>query len=203
MPTQPLPIALVSGFDAFGGGSVNPSEQVAAALNGQRLGGHQVVGVALPTAFDAAWPALRHAIKQHRPALVLCLGLAAGRGAISLERIAVNWADARVADNQGAQPTGQVIAPRGPAGVFSTLPLGAMKRALQKAQVPVEESLSAGAFVCNHVMYQALRHARGRWPVGFVHLPALPEQATPGMPSLALAEQIRGVRLALQAALRH
>jgi pyroglutamyl-peptidase len=160
------------------------------------------VGVVLPTAFDAAWPALRQAIAQHGPALVMCLGVAVGRAAISPERVATNWADARIADNHGARPQGQRIAPHGAVGLFSTLPLATMRRAIERADVPVQESLSAGAFVCNHVMYQGLRHARGRWPLGFVHVPALPEQAAPDVPSMALAQQLRGIKVALQAALR-
>jgi len=143
------------------------------------------------------------AILSHRPALVLALGLAASRRALSLERVAVNLDDARIPDNAGRQPVDQPVMAGAPSAYFCTLPVKAMAAALERAGLPVELSLSAGSFVCNHLLFgllhrlatrAALRGVRG----GFLHLPPLAS----GGP-LALDELVRGVRIALRVALSH
>jgi pyroglutamyl-peptidase len=142
-------------------------------------------------------PALRAAIRRHRPQVVLCLGLAGSRSTISLERVAVNLCDARIADNAGAMPAGTPVVAGGPAAYFSRLPVKALQQRLLAADLPAELSLSAGSFVCNQVFY-GLLHALRRQPAvqaGFIHLPPLPAQAAahPGSRPLALAEQVRGL----------
>jgi pyroglutamyl-peptidase len=202
---------LLTGFEPFGGEAVNPSAQIAQALHGQVLqaGGTQarVEAVVLPCVFGAALQALEAALQQHRPQLVLALGQAAGRCELTPERVAINVDDARIADNAGAQPVDRPVVPGGPAAYFSTLPIKAMVAALRAAGVPASVSQTAGTFVCNHVFY-GLMHALREHPGvrgGFMHVPLLPEQAarTSGQPSLPLALQTEGVRLALQTALAH
>lgn len=197
-PPAPRPL-LLTGFDPFGGSTLNPSWQVAQALHGQRMAGHQVVAAQLPTRFGDSLQELQALLTRHRPALVLCLGLAGGRGALSLERVGININDARIPDNAGSQPIDTPVVPGGPAAHFATLPLKAMLRAVQRAGVPCEVSQTAGTFVCNHVLYGLLHllaqgagrpGARG----GFMHLPWLPEQGTPCLP---LADMVRGVHAAL------
>ncbi len=198
------PTVLVTGFDPFGGAALNPSWLAAQALHGRRIGGHTVVAAQLPTVFGRSLDALSALLKQHRPALVLCLGQAGGRGAISLERIAINIDDARIADNAGQKPIDRAVVPGAPAAYFSSLPIKAMLLAIHKAGVAVEVSQTAGTFVCNHVFYglmhelstrRALLKTRG----GFVHLPFLPEQGKPSMP---LEEMQRGLRTGIRCALR-
>ena len=211
---QALPIALLTGFEPFGGETTNPSWLVAQALHGELIAGVQVVAVELPCVFGLALAQLQRALEQHRPQLVLALGQAAGRCELTPERVAINVDDARIADNAGVQPVDTAIVPDGPAAYFSTLPIKAMVAALRQAGVPASVSQTAGTFVCNHVFYglmHALNAPRGRPGVrgvraGFMHLPLLPEQAAhlPGQPSLGLATQVAGVRLALATALlRH
>lgn len=202
------PCVLLTGFEPFGGEPVNPSWQVAQALHGELIAGAPVVALQLPCVFGAALAVLQQALLQHRPQLVLALGQAAGRCELTPERVAINVDDARIADNAGAQPIDLPVVPGGPAAYFSSLPIKAMVAALREAGVPAAVSQSAGTFVCNHVFYglmHALNTAHGRAGVrgGFMHLPLLPEQAArlPGQPSLALATQVAGVRLALAAAL--
>ena len=194
---------LLTGFEPFGGDALNPSWLAAQALRGRRIAGHRVVAAQLPTVFGASLERLDALLHQHRPALVVCLGLAAGRAALSLERVAINVQDARMPDNAGAEPVDAPVVPGGPAAYFSTLPIKAMRAAVQAAGVPAEVSQTAGTFVCNHVFYglmhrlaaePALAGARG----GFVHVPLLPEQGTPG---LALEDQVKGLRAAIAAAL--
>ncbi len=195
---------LLTGFDAFGGESVNPSWLAVRALHGQRVLGHTVVAAQLPTVFGASLHGLDALLRAHRPALVIGVGQAGGRGAISLERVAINLDDAPIADNAGAQPIDTPVQPGAPAAYFTGLPIKAMLAALQKAGIAAEVSQSAGTFVCNHLFYGLmhalatrpdLRHTRG----GFVHVPWLPEQGTP---SMALDEIVRGLRLAVRCALR-
>lgn len=195
---------LVTGFEPFGGERVNPSADVARALHGRTIEGAQVVGIVLPCVFGASIATLRNAIDTHRPQLVLALGLAAGREGFTLERIAINLDDARIADNAGAQPIDTPVDARGPAAHFTTLPIKAMAAALRNAGHTAAVSNSSGTFVCNHVFY-GLQHAlkrRRSVRSGFMHLPCLPEQAAPGMPSLSLTAMVEGVGIALAAALR-
>ncbi|WP_042426341.1 pyroglutamyl-peptidase I [Comamonas granuli] len=205
-PTRPLPHAplLLTGFDPFGGDALNPSWLVARALHGQRIAGHPVVAAQLPTVFGAAQEQLQALLALHRPALVLCLGQAGGRAALSVERIAINLIDARIPDNQGAQPVDEPVAPDGPAAYFASLPVKALRRAVQQAGLRCEVSQTAGTFVCNAVFYGLMRQlATGAAPLargGFVHVPWLPEQGTPGM---QLRDMVRGVHAMLWAAVLH
>lgn len=204
MTRQPPPIALVTGFEPFGGETVNPSWAVAAALAGSRIGGLRVRAVQLPCVFGAALDALDAALAVHRPALVLALGQAAGRCDFSLERVAINVDDARIADNAGAKPVDEPVVPGAPAGHFSTLPIKAIVVALRQAGLPASVSQSAGTFVCNHVFFGLMDRLSRRTGArgGFMHLPLLPEQAAraPGQPSLPLDVMVAGTRLALATA---
>jgi pyroglutamyl-peptidase len=194
---------LVTGFEPFGGERVNPSADVARALHGRTIGSAPVVGVVLPCVFGAAIDAMRTALDTHRPQLVLALGLAAGREGFTLERIAINLADTRIADNADAQPIDVPVIARGPAAYFTTLPIKVMVSALREAGHTAAVSNSAGTFVCNHVFYGLQHAAKRRRSVrsGFMHLPCLPEQAGRGIPSLPLATMVEGVAVALAAAL--
>ena len=199
---NPAPV-LLTGFDPFGGDPVNPSWHIAQALHGRQIAGHRVIAEQLPTVFGDALTALDAAMARHRPALVICLGLAGGRSALSIERIAINVNDARIADNAGAQPIDTPVVPGGPAAYFSSLPIKAMREAMLAAGIPAEVSQTAGTFVCNHVFYglmhrlatgRGLKATRG----GFIHVPWLPEQ---GEPSLPLADMVEGMRAGIRAAL--
>ncbi len=205
MPADPaLPTVLVTGFDPFEGAVLNPSWEAARALDGQEIGGHRVVAGQLPTEFARSLPVLEALLAAHRPRLVVCCGLAGGRAAISLERVAINVQDARIPDNAGAQPVDEPVAAGAgaPAAYFTTLPIKAMRRALQDAGIPAEISQTAGTFVCNHVFYGLLHHLARRGPEGarggFVHLPWLPGQ---GEPCLPLERMVQGLRVAIACAL--
>nr|HPK34063.1 pyroglutamyl-peptidase I [Ottowia sp.] len=125
--TAALRKVLLTGFEPFGGDALNPSWLAAQALHGRRIAGHQVVAAQLPTVFGASLERLDALLHQHRPVLVVCLGLAAGRAALSLERVAINVQDARMPDNAGAEPVDAPVVPGGPAAYFSTLPIKAMR----------------------------------------------------------------------------
>ena len=204
--TVNTPRILLTGFEPFGGDPVNPSLLIARALDGEVVAGARVEAVELPCVFHRALSALDEALAHTRPVLAVALGLAAGREGLSIERVAINVDDARIPDNAGAQPVDEPIAPGGPAAWFSTLPIKAMAAELNAAGVPTSVSQTAGTFVCNHVFYGLQQRLVGTGVrSGFIHVPLLPEQAGryPGKPVLALEDQVRGVRLALQVALTH
>lgn len=201
--STPLPRILLTGFDAFGGDTLNPSWLAVQALHGRRISGHQVVAAQLPTVFEASLDELERLLRAHRPALVICVGQAGGRTALSLERVAINVNDARIADNAAAQPVDTPVVSGGPAAYFSTLPIKAMLQALQKEGLAAEVSQTAGTFVCNHVFYglmHMLATQRGfkRTRGGFVHVPFLPGQ---GQPHMALDDVVRGLGVAAGAAI--
>lgn len=192
------PTVLLTGFDPFGGAARNPSWLAAHALQGRSIAGHRVIAAQLPTVFGSSLGELAGLLKQHRPALVLCLGLAGGRNALSLERVAINLNDARMADNAGEQPIDSAVVPGGPAAYFSSLPIKAMLQALQQAGIAAELSQSAGTFVCNQVFYGLMQALAARPGVvgGFIHLPPMPEQAArhPQTQTMPLAEQLAAMR---------
>ena len=202
-----LPTILVSGFEPFGGESVNPSWEIARTLDGWTCEGHVVRSALLPCVFGDAMHRLDDAIAAHRPDLVICLGQAGGRAEISIERAALNVDDARIPDNLGRQPLDAAVVPDGPAAYFSTLPIKAIARDLREAGVAAAVSNTAGTFVCNHVFY-ALMHRLATTPAlarargGFLHVPFTPGQLAgkTGLPSMPLHTQIDGIRRALRSA---
>ena len=177
---------------------------VAQALHGLQLDGWAVHAAVLPCVFGDALDALNAELSRVRPSLVLALGQAA-RAEISVERVAINVDDARIADNAGARPIDRAIVDGGPAAYFSSLPIKAMVATMQRAGLPAAVSQTAGTFVCNHVFYGLMHRLQARPGVrgGFVHLPLLPEQALRrGGFSLPLPVMTGGVRIALLSALR-
>jgi pyroglutamyl-peptidase len=205
MPPSTKPTVLLTGFDAFGFEAVNPSWLTVSALAAQPQAQCHVVAAQLPTVFGEAGARLKALLEKHQPEVVICVGQAGGAAGIRLERAALNWCDANIPDNAGAQPRRCKIAPRGPAAYFATLPLDDMEAALRQEGLAVEMSLSAGSFVCNHVFYtlmQSLRKERGV-KAGFIHLPYLPEQAAAFQaPSMALQDMVQGLQICMQAAIK-
>ena len=196
--------ALVTGFEPFGADRVNPSFEALARLP-MHLGALEIATEALPVVFGAALPVLRAAIARTMPDIVLCTGLAGGRAALSLERVAINIDDARIPDNAGNQPIDRTVVADGPAAYFATLPIKAAVAALREAGLPAVVSNTAGTFLCNHVFYGLMHEAAtagGRFRAGFLHVPYLPSQAArnPGDPSMALEQIVEGIEVILQIA---
>jgi pyroglutamyl-peptidase len=196
--------ALVTGFEPFGGDRANPSFEALKRLP-SRFGTLDIATRSLPVIYGAALPALRQAIAETAPDIVLCTGLAGGRSELSLERVAINIDDARIPDNGGNQPIDTPVVAGAPAAYFATLPIKAAIRALREAGLPAAVSNSAGTFLCNHVFF-ALMHeaaiADGRFRGGFLHVPFLPSQAAkvPGAPSMALEQIVEGIEIIISVA---
>lgn len=191
------------GFEPFDRQPLNASWEAVQAVDPTRLprGAHLVRGQ-LPCVFAEAGGVLRDALRAHAPEVVVLVGQADGRAALSVERVAINVDDARIPDNAGAQPIDEPIAPRGPVAYWSTLPIKATMAALRQAGLPAEVSQTAGTFLCNHVFYTLMRSLARRPGVrgGFIHVPLLPEQRS-GAPSLDLASQARGLEVVIATAL--
>lgn len=170
------------------------------------IGGCRVVARQLPCVFGESLAVLNGAIDALSPSLVLAVGQAGGRTDITVERVAINVDDARIADNQGQQPVDVPVVADGPAAWFSTLPIKAMVVAMRNAGIPASVSQTAGTFVCNHVMYGLLHKLRDAPAVkgGFIHIPYLPQQAAqhPGVPSMAAETVRRALEVAIATALQ-
>ena len=196
---------LLTGFSPFGGETINPSWDAVAALDGYRVRGHRVVARQLPVTFGESLKALRTALRETSPSLVICIGQAGGRAQLSLERIAINVDDARIPDNAGQQPIDTPIVESGPAAYFSTLPIKAMMAGLREGGFPTEISQTAGTYVCNHVFYGLMHALRNKRSVrgGFIHIPYSPAQAAahPGAASLPTEVVTEAIRLAIRIAL--
>ena len=180
---------LVTGFEPFGGDDVNPSAELVARLRGE------VATAVLPVEFEALRELVPALLAEHHPSHVVCLGLSGRATGLTLERVALNLADARIPDNAGHQPIDQSIVPDGPAARFVTLPVKAMFKSLLETSIPAELSLSAGSYVCNTLLYLMLHEAdrilaQRRPRCGFIHVPPV------GV--LGLDAQERGLRAALR-----
>lgn len=169
---------LLSGFAPFDGAELNESwEAVRESVPALVARGVDAEAVELPVEFGAGSALLAEAVRALRPSLVVAVGLAAGRSAITPERVAINLRDARIPDNAGASPVDEPVVPGAPVGRFSTLPIKAMVAALAADGVPAAVSQTAGTYVCNDVFY-ALQHLLATEPAlegirgGFVHVPA-------------------------------
>lgn len=203
-------VALVTGFEPYGGLRGNPSADVARALDGTSIGGYAVVGCVLPVALDGLGHRIERLLARTNPALVVAAGLAPDESVIRLERVGLNLADFDLPDNRGRHARDRSLDPSGPNALFATLPLRAIERALLRHGIPVRLSESAGLYLCNAMLYRALRALDGRVPAvpcGFVHLPCTPGQAAVvhgrgrdervPPPSMALETMIEAVRVAV------
>lgn len=194
---------IVTGFDPFGGEAINPALETIKSLP-KTIAGAEIIIVEVPTVFDKAARVLEEKMAEHEPDAVLCIGQAGGRADLTPERVAINQDDARIPDNEGQQPIDRTIRPDGPAAYFSTLPIKAMVEAIRSVGIPASVSNTAGTFVCNHLMYQALYLTEKRFPntkAGFLHIPYLPEQVVdkPGLPSMSLETIVKGIEAAISA----
>ena len=190
---------LITGFDPFGGETVNPSWEAVSRLP-EVIGDYQLTKLQIPTVFRTAAEIVLAAAADAVPDVILCVGQAGGRDAVTPERIAINCMDAKRPDNAGNQPAETPVLPGGPDGIFSTVPVRAMAEAIIAAGLPGRVSNTAGTFVCNDTLYRLLHHWAGTGTrVGFIHVPYLPEQAPDGAPSMSLAEILAALTAAIRA----
>ncbi|MFM1967706.1 MAG: hypothetical protein RL590_563 [Actinomycetota bacterium] len=191
---------LVTGFEPFGGASLNPSKLLVEKLAKEKLPGVDLNTAILPVEFDRAAEILLAKIQEFSPNVVICFGQAEGRSSITPEKIAINLDDARIADNSGDARKQRAIVLNGADGYFSTLPVEKMVLELNKAGAPANISLSAGSFVCNHIFYRMQHALLGQGiKSGFIHLPLVPEQSQefPNQPTVPLDQMLIGAKAAI------
>ena len=187
---------LITGFEAFGKASLNPSGEIV-----KRISGENIVTAVLPVAYKSSASALLALIEEHSPDIVIMLGQAEGRNQITAERIAINLDDARIPDNEGVLRLNQEITEGGPVAYRSTLPVEEIVDALKNADIPAAISLSAGAFLCNHIFYVAQNKYEGSSVrSGFIHVPLMDEQSEefPGLPTLPLDQMVKAIEIILK-----
>ncbi|MEG0749021.1 MAG: pyroglutamyl-peptidase I [Carnobacterium sp.] len=194
---------LVTGFDPFGGEEINPALEAVKGLE-DTIKGAEIKKLEIPTVFGKAAEVVKAAIDEFNPDVVLNVGQAGGRFALTPERVAINIDDARIPDNEGNQPIDEAIQEEGNAAYFTQLPVKAMVTAIKAAGLPGAVSNTAGTFVCNHIMYQVqylidtkYREIKG----GFIHVPFIPEQVVDkaDQPFMNLTDMTKGLTAAIEA----
>jgi pyroglutamyl-peptidase len=194
---------LLTGFDPFAGLTLNPSAEVAKALDGRVVGDAAVRSAVLPVHHAEVAPRVAQLMDETDPFAIIHLGLAGGRARLSLERVAVNVMDYDAPDNAGHVARGEACVPDGPPAYFSTLPLRAILAAVLAEGIPAAVSNTAGTYLCNQTMYgtlHALSVRRHPARAGFIHLPLLPAMvAASGLEqaSMDAGLMVRAVEIAL------
>lgn len=197
------PTVLVTGFEPFAGAKLNSSEEVLRWIEDQSIPG--ILCKVLPVEYQRSAEELISLITRHEPEIIIALGQAEGRSKVSFERIAINLDDAKIADNSGEVRKDQTIVDGGELALMASFPVRTIVDTLKEKDYPAEESLSAGAFVCNHLFYSATKHlnesSSKKW-MDFVHLPLVPEQSGdfPDKPTLAREIQGKTVLTAIEEA---
>lgn len=194
---------LITGFEPFGGEAINPSWEAVNSLP-DTVADAEIIKLRIPVVFGRSADAVRDAIAAHDPDVIISVGQAGGRFAVSPERVAINVDDGRIADNDGYQPIDTPIRTDGPAAYFSSLPVKAMVTAMRKAGIPAQVSNTAGTYVCNHIMYQILYFIDREFPGrrgGFIHVPYSPQQVAfqPPQPSMGIDDMTTALKAGLEA----
>jgi pyroglutamyl-peptidase len=175
------PKILITGFSHFPGAPENPTE-VLVGLCKQHISDLSVCAEIearlLPTEYHHIDAHFSKIMEEANPDIALHFGLKAQAKGFTLEQMARNKCKAERVDASGRAPKSPEIDPQGPAMLASNLPLDDMRRALKKANLPVEMSDDAGGYVCNYLFYCARRRAMtGREILsGFIHVPLLETQ---------------------------
>jgi len=190
---------LITGFDPFGGENINPSWE-AVKLLPDIVGDYFLTKLQIPTVFDKAVKVVLQEAEKIIPNAIICVGQAGGRNAITPEVVGINLKEANIPDNEGNMPINECIKNGGDVAYFSSLPVRKIVQKVKEAEIPCALSYSAGAFVCNNVLYSLLDKYRDtNVQVGFIHVPFLPEQAKENQPSLPLQKIAEGLKIAISA----
>lgn len=187
---------LITGFEPFGGEEINPSWEAVSRLPDE-IGDYALTKLRIPVVFGKAADAVLAKATEISPDAILCIGQAGGRSAITPELVAINLRYAKIPDNEGNQPKDEPILPNGNGAYFSTLPMRQMAEAISAAGVAAQLSYSAGAYVCNDLIYTLLhRHQNTQTKVGFVHIPYATEQDKE--PAMDMEDMLKGLTVAIE-----
>ena len=190
---------LITGFEPFGGESVNPSWEAVKSLP-EIIGSFQLTKQQIPVEYGKAADLVAERASFCKADVILCVGQAGGRSGVTPEAIGINLRDAAAPDNSGVLQKNVPVIPGGPDAYFTTVPVRNMVDAIRAVNIPASLSLSAGAYVCNDVLYTLLHRYHGtNRKVGFIHVPYLPEQAKEGVSSLSLEKIVIALTAAISA----
>ncbi len=194
---------LITGFDPFGDQPINPAYEAVKKLPAT-IAGAEIVKLEIPTVDQKGLAKVIEQIEIEQPDVVINVGQAGGRFNISPEKVAINFNNFRIKDNEGNQPLNQAISQTGETAYFTTLPVNKMVEEMQKAGIPSTVSYTAGTFVCNQVMYGVLEHVTtNQLPIraGFIHIPYMMEQACKigNVASLSLETLTKGLEICIEA----
>ena len=186
---------LITGFEPFGGETINPSWD-AVCLLPEEIGEYSLTKLLIPVIFGESAQKVIDEAEKLSPDVILCIGQAGGRDAITPEMVGINLRHTSIPDNGGNQPSDEKIIEGGDAAYFSTLPVRKIAENIKAAGIASKVSYSAGAYVCNDVIYTLLAKFHGtNTRVGFIHVPYSTEQnKTPSMP---LDEIIKAIVVAI------
>lgn len=199
---------LVTGFDPFGGESVNPAFE-AVKLLPDTIAGAEIIKLEIPTVFSKSGPAIEAGIEKYNPDVVVNVGQAGGRSCVTIEKVAINLAEARIPDNDGEQPMNEPVQADGKNAYFSLLPVNAIVENVRAHGLPCHVSYTAGTYVCNYVMYNVLYMVEKKYPnmrAGFIHVPFATEQVVNkanGMASMSLQDIAKSIEYAIEATVNY
>lgn len=198
---------LITGFDPFGGETINPAWE-AVKLMKDEIAGAQIVKMQIPTVVNKSIAKIHEKMTEIHPDIVISIGQAGGRFGVTPERVAINITDARIPDNEGNQPIDVPVFEDGDTAYFSNLPVKAMVQAIKDAGYPSVLSNTAGTYICNHVMYGILYYIKKEFPNargGFIHVPYATGQVVnkPGTPSMSIADITASLEAAVKAAVEN
>ena len=187
---------LITGFEPFGGEEINPSWEAVKLLPSE-INGYSLTKLLLPVVFGRAAQTVIEAADEIDPDVILCIGQAGGRSNITPELVAINLRNASIPDNDGYQPKDGAILENGQTAYFSSLPVRKMSEAIASCGIPSTVSYSAGAYVCNDVLYTLLSHFDGgKTRVGFIHIPYSDVQGKE--PCMRTDDIIKGIMVAIE-----
>ena len=193
---------LLTGFEPFGKYSENSSWAVAEKVAACGVVGAEVMAKRLPVSFAGVGIALRKAVVECCPDVVLMLGQAAGIDYIKLERIAINMMDSMAADNDGYRADEETICDDGPAALFANCDIKGLRKVIEEMGIVAKVSNSAGLYVCNRLYYEALQlcNERPGMKALFVHLSFYDGQpsATAGQPTMPLDKMVKAVQVIMR-----
>lgn len=196
---------LITGFDPFGGESVNPAFE-AVKLLPEQIAGADIMKLEIPTVFSKSAVAVEEGIQKYQPDIVINVGQAGGRSCVTIEKVAINLAEARIPDNDGEQPMDVPLQEDGETAYFATVPVKAMVQNVRNHQLPCHISYTAGTYVCNAVMYNVLYMTKKKYPnirAGFIHVPYATEQVVDkpnGTVSMSLETIAKSLEYCIEAA---
>ncbi|MFG6384145.1 MAG: pyroglutamyl-peptidase I [Lachnospiraceae bacterium] len=195
---------LITGFEPFGGETLNPAYEAVKFLPAT-IAGAQIIKTKIPTSFANSYLVVEQKIKTYHPDIILNTGQGGGRSEITIEKVAINFADARIPDNDGIQPSEEVLEPNGETAYFATIPVKQIVKNIQDHGISASISYSAGTYVCNCLMYRVLFAATYKYPwlkAGFIHVPFSEEQIMnkpAGTPCMSVSTITKGLTYAIEA----